>query len=336
VFGAGIKSAARGEMSDKIAASYVVAPDGWSTVSASALNTAAKVPGVTDASGVIQSFAQVGKDKIPVDGVDPATIGSVMNYTFKSGASTDLTKLGPSDAIVRGEFAKDHHINVGDKVTLESPSAKHLTVTVRGIEKTKALNASTGGAVTIPVDTFKSTFAERNLRIALVNAPSSAKPALERALRPFPDVKLQTTKEYQDSQLGWINSMLSIFYVLLALTVIVSLFGIVNTLVLSVMERTREVGMLRAVGMTRRQTRRMVRHEGIVTAQIGAVTGMAIGVLLGGAVTLAMRGIGMTLTIPVGSLIAFAVVATVAGMLAAALPARRAARLPVLEALAYE
>ena len=98
----------------------------------------------------------------------------------------------------------------------------------------------------------------------------------------------------------------------------------------------REVGMLRAVGMTRRQTRRMVRHEGIVTAQIGAVTGMAIGVLLGGAVTLAMRGIGMTLTIPVGSLIAFAVVATVAGMLAAALPARRAARMPVLDALAYE
>jgi putative ABC transport system permease protein len=116
----------------------------------------------------------------------------------------------------------------------------------------------------------------------------------------------------------------------------VSLFGIVNTLVLSVMERTREVGMLRAIGMTRRQTRRMVRHEGIVTAQLGAVTGMAIGVLLGGAVTLAMRGIGMTFTLPVGSLIAFAVVATVAGMIAAALPARRASRLPVLEALAYE
>jgi putative ABC transport system permease protein len=130
--------------------------------------------------------------------------------------------------------------------------------------------------------------------------------------------------------------MLAIFYVLLALTVIVSLFGIVNTLVLSVMERTREVGMLRAVGMTRRQTRRMVRHEGIVTAQLGAVTGMALGVLLGGAVTLAMRGIGMTFTLPIGSLIVFAIVATVAGMIAAALPARRASRLPVLEALAYE
>ena len=149
-------------------------------------------------------------------------------------------------------------------------------------------------------------------------------------------MKLQTKSEYANAQLEWINSMLAIFYVLLALTVIVSLFGIVNTLVLSVMERTREVGMLRAIGMSRRQTRRMVRHEGIVTAQLGAVTGMVIGVLLGGAVTLAMRGIGMTFTLPVGSLIAFAVVATVAGMIAAALPARRASRLPVLDALAYE
>ena len=336
VFGSGIKSAARGEMSDKIAASYVVAPDGWSMVSASALKTAAQVPGVTDASGVVQSMAKVGNDKIPVDGVDTATIGKVLNYTFKDGASTDVSKLGATDAIVRDEFAKDHHIKVGDRVTLESPSAKRVTVTVRGIEKTKALNASAGGVFTIPVDTFDSTFAARDLRLALVNAPSSAKPALEQALRPFPDVKLQTTKEYEDSQLSWINSMLAIFYVLLALTVIVSLFGIVNTLVLSVMERTREVGMLRAIGMTRRQTRRMVRHEGIVTAQIGAVTGMAIGVLLGGAVTFAMRGIGMTFSLPVGSLIAFAVVATVAGMIAAALPARRASRLPVLDALAYE
>jgi len=336
VFGSGIKSAARGEMADKIAANYVVAPDGWSTVSPGALSAAAKVPGVTASSGIVQSMAKVGKDKIPVDGVDTATVGRVLNYTFKSGAATDVSKLGPTDAIVRDEFAKDHHIRIGDRVKLLSPSAKSVLVTVRGIEKTKALNAAQGGVFTIPVATFDATFAERDLRLALVDAPASAQPALERALRAFPDVKLQDRKAYEDSQLSWINSMLAIFYVLLALTVIVSLFGIVNTLVLSVMERTREVGMLRAVGMTRRQTRRMVRHEGIVTAQLGAVTGMVLGVLLGGAVTFAMRGIGMTFTLPIGSLIVFAIVATVAGMIAAALPARRASRLPVLEALAYE
>jgi putative ABC transport system permease protein len=336
VFGAGIKSAAKGEMGDKIQSRYVVAPEGWSTVSAGSLEAASKVPGVTAASGVRQSMAQVDDDEIPVDGIDPVTAGQVLRFTWKSGAATDISKLGPNDAVVRDEFAKDKHLKVGDTITLVSPSNRTVRVTVRGIEKTKALNASSSGVITIPVATFDRTFAVHDLRLALVDAPASAEGALEKALAPYPDVKLQTKDAYADSQLEWINSMLAIFYVLLALTVIVSLFGIVNTLVLSVMERTREVGMLRAIGMTRRQTRRMVRHEGIVTAQLGAVTGMAIGVLLGGAVTLAMRGIGMTFTLPVGSLIAFAVVATVAGMVAAALPARRASRMPVLDALAYE
>jgi putative ABC transport system permease protein len=336
VFGAGIKSAAKSEMGDKIQSRYVVAPEGWSTVSAGSLEAASKVPGVTAATGVRQSMAQVDDDEIPVDGIDPATAGRLLRFNWKSGAATDIAKLGPNDAVIRDEFAKDKHLKVGDTITLVSPSNRTVRVTVRGIEKTKALNASASGVVTIPVDTFRHTFAVHDLRLALVDAPASAEGALKAALKPYPDVKLQTKGAYADSQLEWINSMLAIFYVLLALTVIVSLFGIVNTLVLSVMERTREVGMLRAVGMTRRQTRRMVRHEGIVTAQIGAVTGMAIGVLLGGAVTLAMRGIGMTFTLPIGSLVAFAVVATLAGMIAAALPARRASRMPVLDALAYE
>jgi putative ABC transport system permease protein len=336
VFGSGIKSAAKGEMGDKLAARFVVAPEGWSAVSAGSLDAAAKVPGVTVTSGVRQSMAKYGGDEIPVDGIDTATAGRVLNFTWKKGAAADISKLGPGDAVIRDEFAKDKHLKVGDRVTLTSPSAKKVTVTVRGIEKTKALNASSSGIVTMPIATFERAFATRDLRLALVEAPASAAGALEQALKPYPDVKLQTKDEYAKAQLKWIDSMLAIFYVLLALTVIVSLFGIVNTLVLSVMERTREVGMLRAIGMTRRQTRRMVRHEGIVTAQLGAVTGMAIGVLLGGAVTFALRGIGMTFALPVGSLIAFAVVATLAGMVAAILPARRASRLPVLDALAYE
>ena len=187
------------------------------------------------------------------------------------------------------------------------------------------------GPVTISRAAYDGAFGNDRSLVLVSNADDPSK-----ALTGMPDTKVRTTAQYVDDQVAGVDQLLAIFYVLLALAVIVSLFGIVNTLVLSVMERTREVGMLRAIGMTRRQTRRMVRHEGIVTAQIGAVTGMAIGVLLGGAVTFAMRGIGMTFSLPVGSLIAFLVVATVAGMLAAALPARRASRLPVLDALAYE
>jgi putative ABC transport system permease protein len=125
-------------------------------------------------------------------------------------------------------------------------------------------------------------------------------------------------------------------YVLLGFSVIVSLFGMVNTLVLSVFERTRELGMLRAIGMTRRQARRMIRHESVITALIGAALGLGLGVFLAALVTQAMSDYGLTLTLPLGPLAAFTVVAILAGIAAAVMPARRASRLNVLDALHYE
>jgi putative ABC transport system permease protein len=124
--------------------------------------------------------------------------------------------------------------------------------------------------------------------------------------------------------------------VLLGFSVIVSLFGMVNTLVLSVFERTRELGMLRAIGMTRRQARRMIRHESVITALIGAALGLGLGVFLAALVTQAMSDYGLTLTLPLGPLAAFTVVAILAGIGAAVMPARRASRLNVLDALHYE
>jgi putative ABC transport system permease protein len=139
-----------------------------------------------------------------------------------------------------------------------------------------------------------------------------------------------------DSLTGDIDSLLAIFYVLLALAVIVSLFGIVNTLVLSTFERTRELGMLRAVGMSRRQVRRMVRHESIITALIGAGLGIGVGLGLAAIVTSLLSEQGLTFAVPAGSLVALVIVAVVAGVIAAILPARRASRLDPLAALAYE
>ena len=133
-----------------------------------------------------------------------------------------------------------------------------------------------------------------------------------------------------------INGLLGLLYVLLALSVIVSLFGMVNTLVLTVFERTREIGMLRAVGMSRRQVRRMVRHESIITALIGASLGLPLGVLLAALMAKALESEGVTFALPVGALITFTIVAIIAGILAAIAPARRAARLDVLKALQYE
>ena len=136
--------------------------------------------------------------------------------------------------------------------------------------------------------------------------------------------------------LGSFTTMLNILYLLLGLSVIVSLFGVINTLVLSVFERTRELGMLRAVGMTRRQVRRMVRHESVITALIGAALGLPLGIFLAALVTRGLADEGVAFSLPLVPLVIFTVAAMIAGVLAAIAPARRASRLNVLEALQYE
>ena len=160
--------------------------------------------------------------------------------------------------------------------------------------------------------------------------------ALERALAPYPDSKVATRHDWVEERAGGIDQLLNLLYVLLALSVVVSLFGMMNTMVLSVFERTREIGMLRAVGMTRRQVRRMIRQESIVTALIGAALGLPLGVFLAYLVTKALANQGVSFAIPGTLLVSFVLVAFSAGVLAAIAPARRASRLRVLESLSYE
>jgi putative ABC transport system permease protein len=145
---------------------------------------------------------------------------------------------------------------------------------------------------------------------------------------------VQTRTEFIDNQISGLKNILNILYVLLALSIVVSVFGIVNTLVLSVFERTREIGMLRAVGMTRRQVRRMIRQESVIVALIGAVIGIVLGIVLGA--LLVARIDFIVFSIPWTSLVTFAIAAVIVGIVAAILPARRAAKLNPLEAISYE
>ena len=168
----------------------------------------------------------------------------------------------------------------------------------------------------------------------LLGVDDANQTALDSALQDFPNAKVQTRQEFVDNQISGLNSVLNILYILLALSVLVSFFGIVNTLVLTVFERTREIGMLRAVGMTRRQVRRMIRHESIITSAIGGILGILLGIALGALLVARVDFIDFTL--PVTQLIIFAVAAIVVGIIAAIFPARRAARLNVLQALQYE
>jgi putative ABC transport system permease protein len=196
------------------------------------------------------------------------------------------------------------------------------------------------GSVSIAQATFDSIFERPRNSYTFVNVPGDpndeTKRSLDAALADFPDTKVQTRGEWIAAQDGDFDDFLAILYVLLALSVVVSLFGMVNTLVLSMHERTRELGMLRAVGMTRRQTRRMVRHESVITALIGAAVGLPLGISLAALVTAALGQYDVQFSVPVAQLAIFAAVAGAAGILAAIMPARRAARLNVLEALQYE
>jgi ABC-type antimicrobial peptide transport system permease subunit len=159
---------------------------------------------------------------------------------------------------------------------------------------------------------------------------------LEAAVKGFADAKVQTRDEFKANFEAPINKLLNLLYALLALSVIVSLVGIINTLVLTVFERTRELGMLRAVGMTRRQVRMMIRYESIVTALMGAALGMVVGVFLAALVTHALSSSGIVFAVPWIEIVYFVIAAILVGILAAVIPARRAARLNVLHALQYE
>jgi putative ABC transport system permease protein len=196
------------------------------------------------------------------------------------------------------------------------------------------------GVISVPTELFDSAFEKPRNLYTFVNTAGGATPEvqqeLEAALEPFPGVKLDTKDGFSETQQASLDPLLNLLYVLLALSVIVSLFGIVNTLVLSVFERTRELGMLRAVGMTRRQVRRMIRHESVITALIGAALGLVLGILLALLVTQALKSEGLGFSVPIVTLIVFVAVAILAGVFAAIFPARRAARLNVLQALQYE
>jgi len=339
VLGAGLRDSNRDAIESQIRADLILtSEDGYSEFVAGASDAAKTAAPARVVTEVRESAARVADSTQNVSGIDPGLITSGYAFDWKEGSDAVLGQLGTNGAIVAENFADDKGLTVGESFTLESPAGKKKQLTVKAIADPPPFYPLLG-AVTIPKQTFDSVFEAKRNRFVFVDvngSPEAAKSALETAVKKYPDARVQTRAEWIDKEDKEFQQFLSMLYVLLALSVIVSIFGIVNTLVLSVFERTREVGMLRAVGMTRRQVRRMIRHESIITALIGAALGLPLGIFLAGLITQALGEFDVQFKLPVDQLLIFAAAAILVGIAAAVLPARRAARLNVLQALQYE
>ncbi len=338
--GAGLLDSTEKGVERQLRAGYVVtSTNGQDPLPAAVGRALASSPDAGTVSSVRGDEGLVEGSEQYVAGVDPATIASVYRFTWTEGSDAAIATLDGDGVVVERSFAEDHDLAIGSPLAIVSPSGERLQRAVTGVYDPPRLSALLG-AVLVSQEAFDAAFPRAVNTYVFASgarAPSEAgAEALESSLAAFPDAEVNTVAGFTDRYAEDLSTILHLLYVLLALSVVVSVLGMVNTMVLVVHERTREIGMLRAVGMTRRQARRMVRGESVVTALIGAALGLPLGVGLAALVTASLSDYGVELAVPVGSLAAFALVAVAVGVLAAIAPARRASRLDVLNALQYE
>ena len=243
--------------------------------------------------------------------------------------------LTAGDLLIDTTTASSDNLSVGDTVPVKFALTGRSTMRIGGIYQPNALT----GHYLVGQAFFLSHFQNPLPGAVLLNTDGSpgVQEAVQKALTPYPNVQVQTRAQFEASQSAQINQLLGLVYALLALAVLIALIGIVNTLMLSVFERTHEIGLLRAVGMKRRQIRAMIRSESVILAVFGAIIGIVVGTALGIALVSSLHTQGITDTVvPGSSLVIFLVLAALLGLLAASWPARRAARLDVLAAIAAE
>jgi putative ABC transport system permease protein len=314
----------------------ITAQNNFSPLPIDAAEAAAEAPGVVAVGNVRTGETLVFGSTEFSTAVDPGA-AEVIKLDWVEGSEAVFGELGKDGAFVDKDFAEKHNLQVGSPVEITFANGKTETFLVKGIFDPPS-GGSPFGVVTISTEAWDAQNPNPKNIYSFVlmdgGETDANAAALEAALAPFPNAKFATRQEFVDNQISGLKSILNILYVLLGLSIIVSLFGIVNTLVLSVFERTREIGMLRAIGMTRRQTRRMIRHESVITSLIGAFIGIVLGVILAGLLIYKIDLIDFSF--PTSQVIVFAIAAVIVGVLAAIFPARRAAKLDPLEALHYE
>jgi putative ABC transport system permease protein len=306
---------------------------GFSTSAAEDLGT---VEGIETVSEVRQAEAKVDGGTVFVTGVDPETFDAVSELGVLEGSVADLG--GENTIAVHQDVASNEGWEIGATVTVEWPATGDVELEVAAIYEENGL---VGDWVT-SLETYDANVAQELDLFVLLTAESGADTSavqsdLESALETYPNIDVQDQASFRDMYADFLNQLLNLVTALLLFAVIIALFGVMNTLYLSIYERTRELGLLRAVGLTRRQTRSMVRWEAVIISIMGALLGVVIGILFGIALQQALAPEGFSeLGIPGGQLVFYVVFAAVLGVVFAIFPARRAAKLNVLQAISYE
>ena len=339
VFAQGLKSSFIDSFDATVRGDYIVSAKNYMNLPNSALPDVAAAPSVVAAAGVDAQQLQAGKARslIAVYGVDPRVFLRVWHFDWLKGDDAVLGGLGADGVAVEEQTASSLGVKVGDTLPVTTVEGKKARLQVRGIYRDPMML----NGLTVSAAGYLALFPKPALFMIIAKAApgsdlAATQRGIESALSNAPTAEVKTSAEYKDTMVGMVNQLLNLLYGLLAMSVIISLFGIVNTLVLAVFERTREIGLTRALGMSRRQVRATVRYESVITSIIGAAMGIVVGILFAWVVTTKFAGQGITFSIPGGQLVVFLIVAVIVGVIAAILPARRAARIDILEAIHYE
>jgi putative ABC transport system permease protein len=335
IFAQSIKASSDKILRETLKADYIVSTTQFTGFSQDVANRLRSDPDFATVSEFrLGVFGYRGRAQ-QVQAVDPTNVDDVVQVDMKEGS---LSELGDNDILVFEDAAKSHGWTVGDTIEAEFARTGKQKLRIVGIYTDDRIL----GPYVITLSAYDKNFVEQLDDVVLVKtaagtSPAKARAAADRVAKAFPNVKLEDQAQFRQSQADQVDQLLGLIMALLGLAIIIALVGIVNTLALSIYERTREIGLLRAVGMVRGQVKAMIRWESVIIAVFGALLGTAVGVFFGWAMVQALSDQGITeLAIPGGQLVVFIVLAALAGVLAAWFPARRAAKLDVLAAIAYE
>jgi putative ABC transport system permease protein len=335
VFGASASASVGAAIDKSMKADYIVTTGGFGggTLPVTLAPQLAKTPGVTQVSGVQSGFAKIDGDVQNLLGVDPKVVDSLFDLEVSQGS---LQALQLDGLAVAKNTADDNNWKVGQRVPVIFAQTGRQMFTVQAIYDQTAVPS-----YTISTAAYKKNFPDvfdAQIYLKTQGGPTPAnRAAIEKTMKAYPSGKVQDQAEFKAAQSKQINSFLNLVKALLFFAIFIALFGIANTLGLSIIERTRELGLMRAVGMTRKQVRSLVRWEAVIIALLGAFLGIVIGVLFGWALVTALKDQGTTeFSAAPGQLVVYFVLAAIFGVLAAIWPARRASKLDVLEAISTD